>query len=226
MQYYNEFPINTGKTNQYEMNEDILQGIYAQFKYMTSILSQCFLIRFDLHLPKDSQINPLQENKIVSEFFNRFVNKYLKRAKNHKHVAYCWVREVEKKKHCHYHCYIIVDRHKTQSPGSVASRSGVMGKAADIWEEVSGGGTLRIADGMQWGEDMRRGHEISAEDQMEFCKKYNRILPKLTETDRCFYAVSYLAKARGKGVRHGTKVRDYGMSRVPKPVSRNSDEAA
>lgn len=189
--FYKNLPINDGDNNQYEINEEILEHIYSRFDCITSKLSQVFIVRFDLHLP-DSPPDPLSENKKISEFFNLLIQKKLKRGSNaHKHVIYSWVREVEKSKKSHYHCWIAVDKHKLDKVGSLQKQTGIYGLMLSIWKQVSGG-CLSIANGA------RNGIKVTCQQEKE----------------NAFYALSYLAKARGKGVRHDTKVRDYGGSRV------------
>ena len=188
---YKNLPINDGDNNQYEMNGEILEHIYSRFDYITSKLSQVFIVRFDLHLP-DGIPDPLSENKKISEFFNILIQKKLKRGGNaHKHVIYSWVREVEKIKKAHYHCWIAVDKHKLDKVGSLQNNTGLYGLMSSVWKEV-GGSCLSIATGAV------NGLRVT-------CQK---------EKESAFYALSYLAKARGKGVKHNTKVRDYGGSRV------------
>ncbi len=191
-QQYKGLPVNSGNNNQHSMNEVILEHIYKRFSYITSKLSQVFIIRFDLHLT-DSNLSPIQENSMVSAFFNNLIQKELKRGKApHKHVVYSWVREVEKSKKAHYHCWIAFDKHKLDKVGSLKTKSGIYGLMHALWDKASRGGCLSIANGA-----------------LDGLKVTNQL-----EKEKAFYALSYLAKSRGKGVRHDTKVRDYGGSRV------------
>ncbi|PKM30150.1 MAG: hypothetical protein CVV07_06915 [Gammaproteobacteria bacterium HGW-Gammaproteobacteria-11] len=216
MSTYKGYPINTGKNNQYEMIPKILEETYLRFEYMTQKLKQCFLVRFDLHLPVTNTYQcPLDENRLVSEFFNRLIHKKLKPRCNrkpstrkqispaprpkqlgiHKHIQYLWVREVEKSKRAHYHCWILVDRHKMATAGSHLRRTGFYGIACDLWNQVSKGGHL------QGVKDNKAKYGLSIRNKLE--------------RDSAFYAISYLAKKRGKGYRKGTSVRDYGGSKTP-----------
>lgn len=190
---YKGLPINTGDNDQYPMNAEVLECIYQQFDRITSKYPQVFIVRFDLHLPPQSQLDPLAENRLVSEFFRALVQKKLKRGKAaHKCIAYTWVREVEKSKKAHYHCWIAVDKHKLDRVGSLQKKTGLYGLMLNTWIKVSGGGHVSISPLAV------NGIKVTCEE----------------EKSAAFYALSYLAKARGKGVRHGTKVRDFGGARV------------
>lgn len=188
---YKGYRINAGNQDQHPMHQEILEHIYKRFYYITNQLSQVYIVRFDLHLPDQNTLDPLDENKFVSEFFNRLIHKKMKKGKiSHSHVVYGWVREVEKSKKAHYHCWIAVDRHKLNSVGSLKKRSGFYGLLLKTWSSVSSGGHVQIASGAPFGLHVRTQQEREV----------------------AFYALSYLAKCRGKGVRHGTSVRDYGGS--------------
>jgi hypothetical protein len=221
MNTYKNYPINSGQDDEFPMNSVILEQIYKRFEYMTTRLSQCLLIRFDLHLPNQEYPCPLAENRQVSEFFNQLVHKNLKERKpkpdrkkpvsskvvsikpltKHRHVQYFWVREIGDSEKAHYHCWIMLDRHITQSAGSHRDQTGFYGLAMPLWSEISGGGFLSgTKDNVpKWGLHVRND----------------------IERDSAFYAISYLAKARDKGIRHGTKVRDFGGSLIPRNTVMN-----
>jgi len=190
---YKNLPINTGPNNQYPLNEIILEAIHKRFIGITSYLSQCFIVRFDLHFPSSNAISPdpLKENQCLQAFWKKLVADKLKRGEDaHTHLEYFWVRELEKAKHGHYHCFIIFDRHKLDSIGSIQNHTGLFGLIESIWKRVSSGGTVHIPTLAINGLDVRQSY------------------PK--EKENAFYALSYLAKPRGKNTQPG--VRAFGGS--------------
>ena len=201
---YKGYSVNAGDNDQYPMNFEILDAIISRFEYMHQKLSQLFIIRFDLHFPEESEIDPIANSKKVSEFFNRLVQKKLKRGKGkHRHIQHFWVREVEKAKKAHYHCFIIVDKHLLDSVGSLQNRTGFYGMASSIWSDVSNGGHLQVSDRAKNGLVIRSSCKEERDEQIQ----------------DVMYGLSYLAKQRGKGVRYGTTVRDYGGSRIEKAIT-------
>ncbi|WP_312441437.1 MULTISPECIES: YagK/YfjJ domain-containing protein [Stutzerimonas] len=191
MIFYKGYRINAGNKDQYSFDPVIMEEIYQRFTAITQQLSQCYLIRFDLHFPLNApQMSPLEENEMISSFWRILVQRRLKRgAKRHRHLVYFWVREVEKSKRGHYHCFIIVDRHRLNSLGSIANKTGFIGLLSMIWYGITGGNvhvpSLAI-NGLQ--------------------------VRNKSERDTAFYALSYLAKTRGK---YGqSAVRNFGGSRL------------
>ncbi|WP_341708109.1 inovirus-type Gp2 protein [Halopseudomonas sp.] len=179
---YGGYPVNTNGEEEQRLDTDILEAQKLRFEEMTNRYSQCLLIRFDLHIPKDTPINPLEENKLVSRFFNELIHKCLKRGfggrEKHKYAAYFWVREINKAKNAHYHCWIMVDRHKIKFAGMYKDRSGLAGKIIEIWKRLSGGGHIQPPETNQGGLNVRQEYP--------------------DEANEAFYAISYLAKRRGK----------------------------
>jgi hypothetical protein len=181
-QFYKGLPINTGNKDISTMDEEILEASRERFDEMRNRYSQCLLIRFDLHLPENITPNPLSENALVSEFFNQLIHKKLKRGgigkTRHKNVAFFWVREVEKAKKAHYHCWIMVDRHIMQFAGSHRDKTGFYGIADEVWKRVTKGSHLQPASMNKNGLNIRLNYPQEAQE--------------------AFYAISYLAKRRGK----------------------------
>lgn len=192
---YKEYTINSGSKNQFPMNEKILEEMYKRFNYMLEKTNRCYIVRFDLHFPiqdKKEQATATARSRLVSNFFNELIQKHYKRKLGHKHIQYFWVREVEKEDKGHYHCWIMFDQRKINKVGTI--EKGFMGKAIKVWGSLTKSGYLRIADGAKSG---------------------IRVTTDRASKDNAYYAISYLAKKRGKDIRYGTKVRNFGGSRVP-----------
>lgn len=205
---YKGLPVNAGEFDQYSVNDIILEEIYRRFDGITKHLSQCYVVRFDLHFPASDSIcsNPLEENKILSLFWKKLVSDKFKRGKNkHSHLEYFWVREVENAELGHYHCFIVFDKHRLDSIGSIQSGTGLFGAIQHLWRKVSGRGTVHITDLAKNGLLVRQSRPH--------------------EKEEAFYALSYLAKNRGKYVHPG--VRNYGGSKPKKyTVSKVNTAAA
>lgn len=191
---YKEYTINSGSKNQFPMDKKILDGMYTRFNYMFEKTNRCYIIRFDLHFPDDKEDLAIAtaRSKLVSRFFNELIQKHYKRKLGHKHIQYFWVREVEEKDKGHYHCWIMFDHRKINRVGT--TEKGFMGKAIKLWKSLATGGYLRIADGAKSG---------------------IKVTSDYASKDNAYYAISYLAKSRGKNIRYGTKVRNFGGSKVP-----------
>lgn len=202
---YKGLPVNTGEFDQYPVNDLILEGIYRRFDGITNYLTQCYVVRFDLHFRSESvDTDPLEENKILSDFWRKLVaHKFRRGGNKHHHLEYFWVREVERAKSGHYHCFIIFDKHKLDSMGSIQKSTGLFGMIQRIWREESGGGTVHIPELAKNGLLVRQSHPH--------------------EKQNVFYALSYLAKTRGKYVHTG--VRNYGGS-IPKKYPITPGKAA
>lgn len=205
---YKGLSVNTGEFDEHPVNTIILEEIHRRIDSITKYLSQCYLVRFDLTFPASDSIcsSPLQENKILSLFWKKLVSDKFKRGKRkHYHLEYFWVREVESSKHGHYHCFIIFDKHKLDSIGSIQNSTGLFGLIQRIWREETGGGAVHIPELAKNGLLVRQVHPH--------------------EKDDAFYALSYLAKTRGKYV--DTGVRNYGGS-IPKkyPIAQAEAVAA
>ena len=197
---YKNLPVNTGLDNEHSLNEIILEAIHQRFIGITTHLSQCYLVRFDLHFPSSNAIvpEPLKENKCLQSFWKKLVSDTLRRGQDaHKHLEYFWVRELERAKHGHYHCFIIFDRHKLDSIGSIKNHTGLFGLIESFWKDVSSGGTIHIPTLAINGLDVRQAYP--------------------QEKDDAFYALSYLAKSRGKNTQPG--VRAFGGS-TPKKYNK------
>ncbi len=214
---YKGLPVNAGEFNQLPVNEIIMEGIHKRFDGITNYLSQCFVARFDLHFPVSDSISldHSKENTILSAFWKKLVSDKFKRGKNkHVHLEYFWVREFNEDKenkneikatNGHYHCFIIFDKHKVDSMGSINNCTGLFGMIKHIWHEESDGGNVHIPDQAKDGLLVRQSRPH--------------------EKDDVFYALSYLAKTRHKYVHPG--VRNYGGSKPKKyPVSLRNSRAA
>ncbi|UTW45986.1 inovirus-type Gp2 protein [bacterium SCSIO 12696] len=195
---FDDFKVQASK--QLGLYSNILKKTITQLKNCLSRSSRVFTFRFDLHLPDD--FDGRSDSEVISRFFTR-LSKYLKAGRvenhphrNHKYVSFQWVKEVERSKKCHYHCWIAVDGKKVRVPGSVESTpdesTGLIGLIMRLWAEESGGGSVYLCDKPRM---LKRGDSAAFED--------------------CVRHYSYLSKVRGKGyggIRPGEK--NHGGSRI------------
>lgn len=123
------------------------------------------VIRFDLRLPF---MDYTPNNKIMSDYMRKVIKK-LKARYGFKRIGYVWAREIEKAKHQHYHCALIVDGNKVRAPL----------KLQRICDDVAAAWELSVF----W---CKQGSYLIKRNDL---KAYSA----------CYKRLSYLAKTRGKG---------------------------
>lgn len=156
----------------------MLRQILSQCEAILSFHNKALLVRFDLHQPEYTE-----SSKDVTQFFKRFLES-LKRQYDLNRVGYGWVREQEKAKSQHYHCFVIVDGNKVRTSYWIVEHI--------LWQwTVNHDGTIH------WPSPcyhmMKRG-------------RFESIQPAI-------YHLSYLAKGRGKGYKP-RQAKNYGTSRL------------
>lgn len=178
------YPINA--TDQSGVRLDILTPIAEQLDAILSIYSRVYFSRFDLRLPENTPIDT--GNRWVSDLFKKLRERL--RAKLNRpeglaepilNFAYGWVREQEKAKQVHYHCWIALPHRQVRRLGTPTS--GIAGSIVEIWMGLTGGKAALV--------------ELpKATERYPNYYIIERNKPKTLEGP--FLWVSYLAKERGK----------------------------
>jgi hypothetical protein len=210
---YRGYPIQAGTDRGYQCYELLLDETIDRLLHFTQYTTKVFVMRFDLRFSDGFNSDALSFNgnsALVSEFFRR-LSTHLKRKtaqktgmpyRNHKHIAFHWVREVDTAKNCHFHCWIALDGQKVQHTGLASNGSGIMGVMDRIWSTVcKGHGSLYQVS----------GENVPTKLFVDAGTREYKDKGLLAET---VYALSYLSKTRTK-FSHKTAAfeRIYGGSR-------------
>lgn len=178
------YPINT--TEKSGVRLDILMPIAAELDAMLSIHSRVFFARFDLHLPAGTVVE--ESNEWMRQLFKKLRERLKSKTKRPKGVtspvndfAFGWVREKEKSKKDHYHCWVALPHRQIERLGG---RSHGVGSAViDIWCQLTGGQHTLV--------------DLLGKDD-RFPKSYVIERGKPETLEGPLYWLSYLAKTRGK----------------------------
>ena len=178
------YPINA--TDQSGVRLDILTPIAEQLDAILSIYSRVYFSRFDLRLPESTPIDT--GNKWVSDLFKK-LRERLKSKLNRPeglaepilNFAYGWVREKEKAKQLHYHCWIALPHRQVKRLGTPTS--GIAGSIVEIWMGLTGGKAAQVE--LPKATERYSNHYVIERNRPETLKGP-------------FQWVSYLAKERGK----------------------------
>jgi len=157
----------------------ILAVILGQLEAMLNAHNKVLLVRVDLH-----QTEYTDSSKTLTKLF-RQLGDHFKSTYNMKRFGYVWVREQERAKSQHYHCFLLVDGNKLQTAFKITD------KIRWYWEVLNDGS-------IHWPQPkcyylIRRGDRETLQEAI--------------------YHISYLAKARGKGYKPA-QAKDYGASRI------------
>jgi hypothetical protein len=87
----------------------MMKGMLDQVEAMLSHHNKVFLLRFDLHQPSHTD-----NSEHVSKFIRGF-SEHIKQHYKLSRFGYAWVREQEKAKQQHYHCFILLDGNKNRA---------------------------------------------------------------------------------------------------------------
>lgn len=157
------------------IRQEIMDSFITQLCAMQSYYSKIFAFRFDLSVPAGMSV--AESNKLVSDLFTRLRGKFTAKRWNGqpiKKFAYGWVRELEKAKQVHYHCWIALPHFQVRVAGF--SDKGTFGLINTLWSELTAqAGRPHLCDG---------SYIINRDDHSSLVTLVER--------------VSYLAKARGK----------------------------
>lgn len=198
------YPVNTTKESGVRL--DILTPIAAELDAMLSAYSRIYLTRFDLRLPAGT---PLETS---NEWMRQLFKKLRERLKSKSrrplgladpilNFAYGWVREKERAKHVHYHCWLALPHRQVRRLGTPAT--GIAGVITEIWMNLSGGEATLVE--LPKSSDEYTNHYV-----------IERGKPETLEGP--LYWLSYLAKERGKyPTGKGDKVHSTSQLRNKKP---------
>ncbi|CAM7306872.1 MULTISPECIES: YagK/YfjJ domain-containing protein [Citrobacter] len=138
------------KKGYHPIRKEIIDAFIKHIHAMQSNYSKVFAFRFDLSVPEGMPIS--ESNVLVSDLFERLRGRFKKKAWNGqpiKKFAYGWVREKEKAKQVHYHCWILLPRFQVQSAGF--GSSGMVGLIGELWDELTdNNGRVQLAKNGQY----------------------------------------------------------------------------
>ena len=172
------------------IRKEIIDRFIEQLRAMLSHYNKVYGFRFDLSVPEGMSVD--ESNKLVSELFTRLRGEFTAKAWNNqpiKKFAYGWVREKERAKQVHYHCWIALPYFQVNTAGF--EDKGIIGRVSRIWSELTNG-----VSRVHLPED---GYRIKRGDHDSLAKMVKRI--------------SYLAKNRGK-YSNGKGQQTFSASRV------------
>ncbi len=170
--------VNAGERKNKRVDLVILKAILSQLETMINYHNKLTVVRFDLH-----QQHYTPNNKHLDIYFKQVIKKAKRKYKTGR-VAYGWVREVEKVKNQHYHCFIILDGNKVKNG-------------------------YCFVDDIRKDWLFRTDSSFFIPDN----PVHNLTRGNVREINEVIYRLSYLAKERGKGYK-GEKARDYSTSRL------------
>jgi hypothetical protein len=156
----------------------MMSRIIKQLDTAQKLWGRVLVVRIDLH-----QSEYTEDSKTVSWFFKHMVAK-LKKRYHFDQVGYIWVREHERAKAQHYHCWFFLDGRK------IKHSSKVITMAKETWVKNWAG-----------------NHHIPT------TKKPFRLIGSEEVKHEVIYWLSYACKGRGKGYRP-PQSKDYGTSRL------------
>lgn len=171
--------------------QEALDKFITQMEAIASHYQDIFLIRFDLHLPRDADplIGPTEANERVSELFSQLRdNKFRQKqwgGQGIKRSAYGWCSELETAKQLHYHCWLAVPKGRIDRAGSIQKRPdgsfqgyGFIGMVYDLWQTLNPEGHANVHC------DAKAAMRIKTADQQAI--------------GEAIHWLSYMAKQRGK----------------------------
>lgn len=127
--YGKTYQINNGKgKKKLGLHVETLQRIIEQFEIALTKWRRVFVLRFDLHIPFETQ-----DNKHMTAFRKRLFQK-LKREYDFKDIGFCWAREYHGKgKGQHYHWVLFLDG------DLIRHSSRIRDMVKQAWERPTGG---------------------------------------------------------------------------------------
>ncbi|WP_447742376.1 YagK/YfjJ domain-containing protein [Enterobacter asburiae] len=178
------YQINTTKESGVRL--DILTPIAAELDAMLSVYSRVYLTRFDLRLPAGTPLEASNEwmRQLFKKLRERLKSKFRRPeglADPILNFAYGWVRERERAKQVHYHCWLALPHRQVRRLGTPTT--GIAGVITEIWMNLSGGGAALVE--LPKSGDKYTNHYVIERGKHE-------------TLDGAFFWLSYLAKERGK----------------------------
>lgn len=165
---------------------EILESMHGQMRAMESYHSRVLVVRLDFHLNEYTD-----NNKPMTEFFQKLRKRMKKQYPEHTRMGYIWVREKERAKQQHYHVGLLLNANVIRHPAKFIEL------CEAIWQEMNHPKPYTPENAY---------YTIKRDDYTSFAE--------------AFYRLSYLAKVRGKKYRPAT-VNDYSASRIKRKNPNN-----
>lgn len=166
------------------LNDTYLDKIFTTLHALSEQTSKLFVLRFDLHLPKYTELNT-HISDLRDRLFEYIDQSISSRSRNYisakKRKALIWAREQLSSKVHHYHCALILDGNLFNNPTKI------LGWIKTIWSKSTDGHVPSIR------------HPY-----------YNLDTRDMMQRQRVIFRLSYLAKNAGKNTVKG--VRYFGSS--------------
>ncbi|WP_338324496.1 YagK/YfjJ domain-containing protein [Jejubacter calystegiae] len=109
---------------------------------MQRTYSRVFVARFDLRLPSGTAVET--GNEWIRQLFKKLRERLKSKHRRPESItspirefAYGWVREKEKAKQVHYHCWIALPHRQVRSIGT--ANCGLGGAITEVWCDLTGG---------------------------------------------------------------------------------------
>ncbi|MBM7038213.1 YagK/YfjJ domain-containing protein [Vibrio ulleungensis] len=166
------------------LNDTYLDKIFATLHALSEQTIKLFVLRFDLHLPKYTELNT-HISDLRDRLYEHIEQNIKSRERNYvvaqKRKALIWAREQISSKAQHYHCALILDGNLFNNP------TNILGWIKTIWSKSTNGNVPKIP------------HPY-----------YNLNTRDMMQRQRVIFRLSYLAKNAGKNTVKG--VRYFGSS--------------
>lgn len=114
------------------IRKEIIDRFIEQLRAMLSHYNEVYGFRFDLSVPDGMPVD--ESNKLISLLFTRLRGEFTAKAWNNQPIKKCtygWVREKEKAKQVHYHCWIALPYFQVNTAGF--EEKGMIGRISRIW---------------------------------------------------------------------------------------------
>jgi len=172
------------------IRKEIIDRFIEQLRAMLSHYNKVYGFRFDLSVPEGMSVD--ESNRLISQMFTRLRGEFTAKSWDSqpiKKFAYGWVREKERAKQVHYHCWIALPYFQVNTAGF--EDKGIIGRVSRIWSELTNGiSRVHLPD---------ERYKIKRDDHDSLVKVVKRI--------------SYLAKNRGK-YSNGNGQQTFSASRI------------
>lgn len=191
-----QYPVNKGKFGNLKTIDSIGKKLSALLDQACEQNDKTMPVRFDLHYPQDQEAPG--DNKDISRTMAKLSQKY---KRGDTSPEYAWVREQKKNRNPHYHCVLLVDAERVNTPKQVFQ------DAEQLWGSTIGANRKGLLNDCFQGKN-REPHENGI-----IIDKHAPDGRKNFEKAR--HQISYLEKAADKGpTKDG--LRNFGTSRIDK----------